>query len=318
MEQNMIINVGARTDIVNHYGAWLLERFRKGFVFTRNPLFPNRVTQYELSPDKVDAVIFCSKNYAPMLGTLHEITDSYRTYFHYTITAYGKDVEPNVPDIDASIRTLKELSSLIGREKLAWRYDPVLLTHAYTVERHIQTFSYLCEHIAPYVSRCIFSFVEMYAKLAHNMPELIPLTHEQKNALAKAFAETAKRYNLPIQTCSTRDTFPQYGIAATGCITLKTLGEANRCIFRDVKHNGLRRGCLCIESRDVGWYDTCPNFCKYCYANKSEAAVRENMRQHDVHSPLLIGHLNDDDVLIKGNQANFLKSDGRQISLFDL
>ncbi len=198
----MILNVGARTDIVNHYGAWLLERFREGYVFTRNPLFPNKVTRYELRPDKVDAVIFCSKNYAPMLASLHKICDSYRTYFHYTITAYGKDVEPNVPDIDTSIETLRALSSLVGKEKLAWRYDPVLLTPAYPVERHIETFSYLCAHIAPYVSRCIFSFVEMYAKLAHNMPELIPLTKQQKNELAKQFAATAEKYRLPIQTCS--------------------------------------------------------------------------------------------------------------------
>lgn len=314
----MILNVGARTDIVNHYSTWLLERFRDGFVYARNPLFPNRVTKYEISPEQVDAVLFCSKNYAPMLGMLHTITEKYRTYFHYTITAYGKDVEPNVPDLKTSVRTLKELSALVGRKKLAWRYDPVLLTPAYSVKRHLETFSYLCGQIAPYVSRCIFSFVEMYAKLSHNMPELIPLTDTQKDTIAKGLAQIAAKNRLPIQTCSTRDTFPQYGISVTGCVTLDVLGKANHCVFRDIKHNGLRRGCLCIESRDVGWYDTCPNFCRYCYANKSEAAVRENIKLHDVHSPLLIGHLNADDILIQGNQTSYLKNDGRQISLFDL
>ena len=112
----MILNVGARTDIVNYYGDWLLERFREGYVYTRNPLFPNRVTNYTLSPDKVDAVLFCSKNYAPMLDKLSAITDHYRTYFHYTITAYGKDVEPNVPDLPTSVQTLKApLASSGGR-----------------------------------------------------------------------------------------------------------------------------------------------------------------------------------------------------------
>ena len=314
----MILNVGARTDIVNYYGDWLLERFREGYVYTRNPLFPNRVTNYTLSPDKVDAVLFCSKNYAPMLDKLSAITDHYRTYFHYTITAYGKDVEPNVPDLPTSVQTLKALSRLVGREKLAWRYDPVLLTPAYSVRRHLETFEILCGELAPYVSRCIFSFVEMYAKLQHNMPELIPLTKAQKDELAKGFAAIAAKYRIPIQTCSTRDTFPQYGIAATGCVTLDVLGKANKCTFRDVKHNGLRRGCLCIESRDIGWYDTCPNFCRYCYANKSETAVRDNISQHDPHSPLLIGRLNEDDQLIQGNQTSYLKNDGRQISLFEL
>ncbi len=106
----MILNTGARTDTVQYFTPWLLKRFEEGYVYTRNPLFPNKVTRYELSPDKIDVVMFCSKNYAPILPRLHEITDRYRTYFHYTITAYGKDIEPGVPSIDDSIATLIELT----------------------------------------------------------------------------------------------------------------------------------------------------------------------------------------------------------------
>ena len=135
----MILNTGARTDTVNYYAEWLLNRFREGYVLARNPLFPNKVTRYELSPDKIDAVLFCSKNYAPILTRLREITDAYRTYFHYTITAYGRDVEPNVPDIRTSMQTLIELSKIVGRKKIAWRYDPVLLTEKYTIARHLET-----------------------------------------------------------------------------------------------------------------------------------------------------------------------------------
>lgn len=84
----MILNTGARTDTVQYFSAWLLKRFEEGFVYARNPLFPNKVTRYELSPEKIDAVLFCSKNYAPILPRIREITSKYRTYFHYTITAY--------------------------------------------------------------------------------------------------------------------------------------------------------------------------------------------------------------------------------------
>ena len=86
----MIINVGARTDIVHRFTPWLLNRLREGFVITRNPLFPNRVTRYELTPDKVDAILFCSKNYEPILPYMAEIARDYRIYCYYTITAYGK------------------------------------------------------------------------------------------------------------------------------------------------------------------------------------------------------------------------------------
>ena len=136
----MILNTGARTDTAQYFGEWLLRRFEEGFVYTRNPLFPNKVTRYELSPDKIDAVLFCSKNYAPILPRLHEITDKYRTYFHYTITAYGKDVEPGVPSIDESIETLIALSKAVGKQKVTWRYDPVLLTKQYTIDVHANTF----------------------------------------------------------------------------------------------------------------------------------------------------------------------------------
>ena len=48
----MIINTGARTDTVQYYTKWLLKRFEEGYVFARNPLFPNKVTRYELAPEK--------------------------------------------------------------------------------------------------------------------------------------------------------------------------------------------------------------------------------------------------------------------------
>ena len=153
----MIINTGGRTDTVQFYTEWLLRRFAEGYVLSRNPLFPNKVTRYELTPDKVDCVVFCSKNYRPILPRLHEITERFPTYFHYTITAYGKDIEPGVPSIADSMQTLIELSELVGRQRVAWRYDPVLLTKAYTIERHLETLEQMAGVLAPHIDRCIFS-----------------------------------------------------------------------------------------------------------------------------------------------------------------
>ena len=313
----MIINTGARTDTVQYYCEWLLNRFSEGYVLTRNPLFPNKVTRYELSPDKIDLVMFCSKNYAPILPRLKEITDKYRTYFHYTITAYGRDVEPNVPDIDTSIQTLIKLSSIVGKGRIAWRYDPVLLTEKYTVEKHFETFEYMAKRLAPYVDRCIFSFVEMYKKLQKNMPELIPLTEADKLKLAEGLGAIASKYGVRIQTCGTNGDYTKYGIHASGCATLEILGKANSCEFKELKHKGLREGCHCIESRDVGAYDTCPNGCRYCYANNDMARVKENCKKHNPKSPLLIGELQPTDTVIQGNQKSFLVSPASQPSIFD-
>lgn len=168
----MIINTGGRTDTVQYFSKWLLKRFEEGFVYSRNPLFPNNVTRYELSPGKVDCVVFCSKNYEPILPDIEKITSKFNTYFYYTITAYGKDVEPGVPSISGSIKTLKKLSLIVGKNRVAWRYDPVLLTSEYTVKRHFETFEYMAEELSEYVDRCIFSFVEMYKNLKRICPNL--------------------------------------------------------------------------------------------------------------------------------------------------
>lgn len=302
----MIINTGGRTDTVQYFTDWLLRRFEEGYALSRNPLFPNKVTRYELTPDKVDCVVFCSKDYAPILPRLHEITDRFNTYFYYTITAYGRDVEPGVPSIEDSMKTLEKLSDIVGKQRVAWRYDPVLLTEEYTVQRHFKTFGYMADELAGCVDRCIFSFVEMYKKLKFNMPEIIPLTPADKQLLAEGMGRIAADHGLYLQSCGTDADWSGYGIHASGCMTLETLGRANGVVFRDLKHRGMRQGCRCIENRDIGAYDTCMNGCKYCYANKDPQKAFENHKYHDPASPLLLGHLKETDILQNGAQKSYL------------
>lgn len=304
----MILNTGGRTDTVQYYTKWLLNRLKEGYVLSRNPLFPNKVTRYELTPDKVDCVVFCSKNYEPILNDLTGITSRFNTYFHYTITAYDKDMEPGVPAIEKSMETLKKLSAIVGKQRVAWRYDPVLLTEKYTIQTHLETFEKMAKELAPFVDRCIFSFVEMYKKLETNMPELIPLTDIDRDALAKGLGEIAAKHGLYIQTCGTNGDFLKYGIHSSGCMTLDILGGANGIVFRDLKHKGMREGCHCIDSRDIGAYDTCLNGCKYCYANKNPKKAFENYKYHDPDSPLLLGYLKNTDIVQQGTQKTYLKS----------
>lgn len=84
--------------------------------------------------------MFCSKSYHSILKELHKITNRFNTYFHYTITAYEKDIELAVPKIEKGIETLQQLSGQVGKQRIAWRYDRVLLTEKYTVEYHLATF----------------------------------------------------------------------------------------------------------------------------------------------------------------------------------
>lgn len=313
----MIINTGGRTDTVQYYSEWLLRRFEEGYALSRNPLFPRKISHLELSPDVVDCVVFCSKNYRPILPRLHEITDRFNSYCYYTITAYGRDVEPGVPPIDESMQTLIELASIVGPQRVAWRYDPVLLTKTYTVECHLETFDRMARTLAPHIDRCIFSFVEIYEKVKFNMPELVMLTEESMDKLARGMGEIAAQYGIYLQTCGTDGDFSRYGIHPSGCMTLDILGAANNVEFRTLKHKGMRHGCHCIESRDIGAYDTCPNGCKYCYANKDPRKAAENFKLHDPTSPLLLGSARPDDEITQAAQRSFLAKE-RQLGLFEV
>ena len=315
----MIVNVGGRTDIVNYYSKWLINRLKEGYAYSRNPLFTNNVSKISLKPEDVDCLMFCSKNYKPILKYIKEINEKYRVICYYTITAYGKDVEPNVPSIDDSIKTLIELSKIVGKEKVLWRYDPILLTKKYTIKNHIETFEIMAEKIAPYVQRCIFSFVEMYKKLGYNMPEIIPFTSEDKLEIASKIGQIAKKYNLYIQTCGTDENYEKYGIHLSGCTTTEILEKANNVKYRNIKAKGMRKGCHCIPSRDIGAYDTCINGCKYCYANERPELAKENIKLHDEKSPILIGSIKETDKTTVAKNEKLIKEynlqESEQISL---
>ena len=306
----MLINISGRTDIVNYYSEWMFKRFEEGYVLSRNSLFPNSVRRYELTPEKVDCLIFGSKNFSPVLGRIHEITERFPTYFEYTITAYGRDVEPGVPDIETSMETFRALSKIVGSRRVAWRYDPVLLTKEYTAETHMETFERIARGLAGQFDRCIFSFVEMYKKHEINFPELIPLTAEDKDRIAEGLGRIAAREGFILQTCGPEADYAKYGIHTSGCVTLDILGRANGLEFRKLKHKGFRKGCHCMESRDIGALNSCLNGCKYCYANKNAQLPRENFALHDPESPLLIGHLKPTDRLEDGAQKSFLAKSG--------
>lgn len=302
----MIINTGSRTDTVQYYTEWILKRFENGYVYSRNPMYPEKVTKYILSPDIVDCVVFCSKNYKPILPYLELITGKYNTYFFYTITAYGKDVEPNVPSIDESIEILKNLASIVGKQRIAWRYDPVLLTDKYTKVRHYQTFEYMAQKLSPYVDRCVFSFVDMYKKLKVNMPELIVISENDKVDIARNLGNIAKKYNMLIQTCATDAEYKSFGINTSGCITADILEKANNIKFKYIRHVGNRVNCQCIETRNIGDYDTCPNGCKYCYANQNPYIAEKNYKKHNSNSEFILGDLSGYDEIKLSNQKSFL------------
>ena len=124
--------------------------------------------------------------------------------------------------------------------------------------------------------------------------------------IAAGIGAIAAKRGFILQTCGPEEDYARYGIHTSGCVTLGMLGRANGLTFRNLKHKGFRKGCHCMESRDIGALNSCLNDCKYCYANKNAQLPRENYALHDPDSPLLIGHLKPTDRLEQGSQKSFL------------
>lgn len=286
----MIIQTGMRTDIPAFYSEWFVNRIKEGFVLVRNPYNPSQVSRYSLSPDVVDLIGFCTKNPAPMLPHM-DILKGYGQYWFVTITPYGKDIEPNVPDKKKVMEDFKKLSDIVGVDSMGWRYDPILVDEEHPVGWHIAEFGKMAETLSGYTNTCVISFIDLYSKVRRNFPEAREVCHEDRLAIGKAFIEIARRYDITIRPCAEGKELEPYGADCSGCMTVKTYEKALHANL-DVPRRGTnqRNGeCACLLGTDIGAYDTCGHLCRYCYANVHADLVRENLRRHDPRSPFLTG-----------------------------
>lgn len=296
-----------RTDIPAFYSEWFVNRIKEGFVLVRNPYNPSQVSRYSLSPDVVDLIGFCTKNPAPMLPHM-DILQGYGQYWFVTITPYGKDIEPNVPDKKKVMEDFKKLSDIVGVDSMGWRYDPILVDEEHPVDWHIAEFGKMAETLSGYTNTCVISFIDLYSKVRRNFPEAREVCHEDRLAIGKAFIEIARRYDITIRPCAEGKELEPYSADCSGCMTVKTYEKALHANL-DVPRRGTnqRNGeCACLLGTDIGAYDTCGHLCRYCYANVHADLVRENMRKHNPRSPFLIGGELPGDVIHEAEQRSWV------------
>lgn len=261
----------------------------------------HQVSKINLSPDVVDCIVFWTKNPQPMLYRLDELKD-YNYYFQFTLNAYAKDIEPNVPSKnDEIIQTFKTLSDIIGRDRVIWRYDPILINQKYSLEYHIKYFEKLAELLDGSFDHCVISFVDYYKKNSTNLKEnaISELSIETIDNIAQELSQIAERMRFRIKTCAESRNLNQYGIEHSKCIDDKLIERITGGRLIAKKDKNQRIECGCVESIDIGLYNTCLHGCKYCYANYSPKIVMENFEKYDVSSPLLCSQLTDKDKVIE-------------------
>lgn len=307
----MIISASRRTDIPALYPQWFLNRLKAGEVLVPNPYNRKKVSRISLSPDTVDCIAFWTKNPEPILPFLKEIDEmGYQYYFQMTITDYDSDMETELPSIAESMATFLLVSEMLGKERMDWRFDPIILNEKYTVPYHLEKFEMMCEWMHKATTRCIISFVDTYKD-----SPFLELEQEDMIELAEGLSKIARNYQLPIYTCSEKIDLSRYGIQHGACIDKEKIHKLIGYKVDLKKDPGQRRECGCAESIDIGMYDTCIHGCKYCYATGSLESAKKKYGQHDPSSLLLTGNLKGDEVI---TDKEVRSSRDNQLSLFDL
>ena len=308
----VIVSASRSTDIPAFYAKWFFNRLAKGYCAWYNPF--NQQKMY-ISFKNCKVVIFWTKNPKPILPYLHELDErEIHYYFQVTLNDYVKEgFEPNVSSVENRVETFKKLSDMIGKEKVIWRFDPLIITPNIAPRDLLTRIWHIGNKLKGYTNKLVFSFIDVkaYRKVQNNLvKESMLYTKEIREAWHK------DGWDVEIATCAEDIDLEKYGIEHNRCIDgelmkrifaddkelvyyLHTLKLPEKDLFgnlppipekvRNVKDTGQRKVCGCMISTDIGMYNTCRHFCVYCYANTSKECVIRNAEKHNDESESIIG-----------------------------
>lgn len=306
----MIVSASRSTDIPAFYGDWFMARLTAGFVTWKSPFGGKPVY---VSFAKTRVFVFWSKNPAPFLphlDTLDRLGFGY--YFLFSLNDYEDEgLEPNVPPLNERIDTFKQLSQRIGRGRVVWRFDPLVLSDRITVADLLRKIQAIGDRIAPFTERLVFSFVdiEKYRKVKRNLAacgcdSAREFTDEEAAEFCTGLAALNEQWGLILSACGEPRDLSPFGIGRGQCISYDLMvrefsGDSDLMNFlmpddqqalfgrspgtrpeKFLKDPGQRNTCRCIVAKDIGQYSTCMHLCAYCYANSSGETVRRNYARY--------------------------------------
>jgi hypothetical protein len=308
----VIVSAARSTDIPAFYARWFINRLKAGYVIWYNPF--NRKPAY-VSFRNTRVVVFWTKNPEPLLPFLRELDErGIHCYFNFTLNDYEREgFEPDVPPLTERIETFRRLSGLIGKEKVIWRFDPLIITPQCAPRDLLEKIRHTGNRLKGCTDKLVFSFVDInaYRCVRRNLAKATALfstanagdaefTGKQMTETAEGLAKIrdcwkSEGWDISLATCAEQIDLSRYGIEHNRCID----GELMRRLFADdaelirylsrrgklpgnalPKDRGQRKACGCTASKDIGMYNTCRHFCLYCYANTSRPAVEENIKSH--------------------------------------
>lgn len=299
----VIISASRATDIPAFFPGWFMNRLRVGYVLKVNP-FNAAQAQY-VSFSRARVIVFWSKNPGPLIQYLPEIDRmGINYYFQFTLNDYtAENLEPGVPPLRERIDTFRVLADKVGKKRVIWRFDPLMLTDALSVDHLLERVASIAARVRDHTERLVVSFADIarYDKVRNNLKRehvnYREFTPELMIEVARRLQSLNREWGLKIATCAEAVDLAPYGIEHSRCIDDRLMTEAfghDRALMEflggtsssrpRLKDKGQRKECGCIVSKDIGMYDTCRHLCAYCYANTSREAVEKNLRKHSAHS----------------------------------
>lgn len=321
-----IISASRSTDIPAFFSKWFFNRLEKGYVKWINPF--NRNTPQYISFKNTRVVVFWTKNAKPIIPYLEKLDKlGINYYFQHTVNDYeAEKFEPNVPSLEERIETIKTLSDKIGKEKIIWRFDPLILTDKLQVRDLLKKVWFLGNRLLPFTDKLVYSYADIsdYKKVQNNLVKDNPDLFNKENVLKSEFNKEQKiefatgmqkiliewkkiNPNFRIATCAEDIELKNFDIEHNKCIDdelmiklfrsdkklMSFIGfDENQKLLFDTRPNlkdkGQRKACGCIISKDIGSYNTCNHLCTYCYANTSRKVVSTNQNVIDEFSESIL------------------------------
>lgn len=306
----VIISASRSTDIPAFYADWFFNRLKKGHSAWINPF--NGVKSY-ISYNKARLIVFWSKNPNPLLGHIDYLAErNINSYVQFTLNDYAKEkLESGVPSLDQRIETFIRLSEKLGKGKVIWRFDPLLLTETLSVDELLRRIEYIGNQLYPFNEHFVFSFIDIdiykkvTANLAKNQLGIREFTFSEKIEFASELSRLNQKWGFSMATCAEQIDLNSFDIHHNKCIDEQLIikyfshdkklmdflgvkyqmpdmfgNDYQILINKPIKDKGQREFCGCIISKDIGQYNTCPHLCEYCYANHSQELAQRNYKSH--------------------------------------
>ncbi len=289
-----VISASRRTDIPAFYPDWFMNRIRAEFCHWLNP-FGGQVYRTSLALNDCIAIVFWTRNPNPLMPHLAELDRrGHKYFFSYTILGYPRSFDTHAPALDAAIRTFQALSERITPDYVFWRYDPIVISNLTPLEFHTDRFAYIAQRLADYTNRCVYAFVNPYRKTKRNLSKLSEEgievespTLRLRHSLLTDMVEIARSNGMQLYACCEDKDLHIDGIQRSSCVDLDVLRQLTSDPDLHLKPKPSKALCGCVESVDIGSYDTCLHGCVYCYATNSRKAALKRHAAHDLNDTVL-------------------------------